>query len=358
MECRVCSPLNLDNLRMLGRQDQCPNLPLKLYWTDSGLEFDLRGSTLDLEVEADYDSLEPWISVAVNGHDIIRMPVGKGRRWISLLSGLDPDQPHHIRLLRESQAMPGDPACMLAIHALRFDGRLAPLPEPKCRIEFIGDSLTSGEGAYGGTADTEWRPIWFAGSKGFPQLTADLLGGEARVISQSGWGVRSSWDNNPANVIPAYYGKVCGTVRGKGGNDAAYDFSTWKPDVIVCALGANDSNAIRSKNAFTDPVTGNVFKQDKANLQPFEDATVDFLKLIRQCNPESPILWVFWEKAEPVCTHIRKAIARRRQDGDENCFFESVPMMRADGARNHPGIQSHGRFAEKLAGMIKGYVRG
>jgi hypothetical protein len=55
------------------------------------------------------------------------------------------------------------------LHGLACDGQLAPLPEPACRIEFIGDSLTSAEGAWGCPRDTEWLPLWFAGAKGYPQ---------------------------------------------------------------------------------------------------------------------------------------------------------------------------------------------
>ncbi len=356
MEYRISSMNKPDFIRLLGRTDTNAESPLMLYWTASGLEFDLRGSFLAMELESDYDALEPWISVSVNGHDVVRMPVEKGRRWLQLLNGLDPEKPHRLRILRESQPMGDDERCMLAIHALRHDGDLAPLPEPKCRIEFIGDSLTSAEGAYGSPVDTEWRPIWFAGSKGYPQLTADLLDGEAHVISQSGWGVRSAWDSNPAHNIPSRYDSICSVTHGKGGNAAEYDFHSWKPDIVVCALGANDMNALRSETGYTDPVSGENFRQDRKNLQPLEDAMIDFLGKIRSRNPNSVILWVFWAKTEPVGSLIQKAVTRRNKDGDANCFFEMVSPMRADGARNHPGLPSHARMARKLADILKKYL--
>jgi len=357
MELKTYSPFDLENLRILGRSAKNASIPLMLYWTASGLEFDLRGSTLEIEMEADFETFEPWFCVSLNGHDLIRMPASKGRHLLPVFTGLDPEQPHHIRILRESQAMPNDPACLLAIHALRFDGHLAPLPEPACRIEIIGDSLTSGEGALGGPTDTEWRPIWFSAAKGYPQLTANLLDGEVRVISQSGWGVRSGWDNNPKSSIPAYYSKVCGVVPGKNGNDSEYDFDSWKPDVVVCALGANDLGAMRGAVPYTDPATGLSYRQNRRDLQPLEDAMVSFLQQIRHCNPDAVIIWLFWNKAEPVCSLTRKAVQRRNLEGDAACFSEIVPGMPADGARNHPGIRSHNRTAERIAAILKRYLK-
>ena len=261
------NPFALKNLRLLGRAGD--KRPLHLYWTGSGLEMDLRARELWVELEADYADLEPWISLMVNGRLVLRQMLPKGRHWLPLLRGLDPDKPHHIYLLKESQAMPTDPDSGILVHALRFDGELAPLPEPACRLEFIGDSLTSAEGGMGGPEDSEWRPIWFAGALGYPWTAARLLGGEARVLSQSGWGTRSSWDNDPSCNLPAYYEQVCGVVPegGLGGDHAAYDFASWKPDAVLCALGANDLGAMGNP-ARVDPKTGESFRQSREDTAP------------------------------------------------------------------------------------------
>ncbi len=347
------NPFALQNLRILGRVGD--KRPLHLYWTGSGLEMDLRGSELWIELEADYEDLEPWVSLMVNDHLVMRQMLPRGRHWLPLLRGLDPSQPHHIYFLKESQPMPTDGRCGVIVHALRFEGELAPLPEPSCRLEFIGDSFTSAEGGLGGPKDSEWRPIWFAGALGYPWQTARLLGGEARVLSESGWGVRSSWDNDPKCNMPAYYEQVCGVVPegGLGGDGAAYDFASWKPDAVLCALGANDSNALNSP-ARMDQETGLTFKQSPEDLSPLEEAMVAFLRKLRRCNPGSRLFWVRFGTQGTVNGLIEKSLRRYvAEDGDERCELIDLSPMRPTGARNHPGLDVHAAQAALLAERIK-----
>lgn len=351
------SLFQMDNLRILGRSGGKTDGPLPLHWTASGVAFDLRGSSLSLEVEADYTDHAPWLSLSLNGQDVLRMPLQKGRHTLTLLQGLDPEKPHHIRILRESQAMPDDPACRVLLHGLSHDGILAPLPEPDYRIEIIGDSLTSAEGGWGCPQDTEWLPIWFAGAKGYPQRIGDKLNADVRVLSQSGWGVCSGWDNNPESRIPKYYHQICGVTGSRDGGDAAYDFSTWKPNLVVCALGANDWNALRAENGFTDPVTGEMHKQSMDNLAPLDKGIRDFLADLRKYNPDATIVWMFWAGGDPILSLIRNAVEDRRQAGDTKCFLETMPGMKPDGARNHPGLAQHERLASILAVRLKRYLK-
>lgn len=350
------APLQMEHLRILGRTDGRKEGPLPLHWTASGVAFDLRSSSLSMVVEADYTDHAPWLSLSLNGQDILRMPLQKGRQHLDLLQGLDPAQPHHIRILRESQAMPDDPACRVILHTLGHDGTLAPLPEPACRIEFIGDSLTSAEGAWGCVKDTEWLPIWFAGAKGYPQRVGDKLAADIRVISQSGWGICSGWDNNPNSRIPKYYHQVCGVTGERDGGDAPNDFTAWQPDLVACSLGANDLNAMMAESGFTDPATGEVSKQSADNLAPLDKGIRDFLSDVRKYNPKATIVWGFWSGGDPILSLIRAAVADRQQSGDTRCFLETLQGMAPNGARNHPGLAQHERLATILATRLKRYL--
>lgn len=347
------NPFALKNLRLLGRAGD--KRPLHLYWTGSGLEMDLRARELWVELEADYADLEPWISLMVNGRLVLRQMLPKGRHWLPLLRGLDPDKPHHIYLLKESQAMPTDPDSGILVHALRFDGELAPLPEPACRLEFIGDSLTSAEGGMGGPEDSEWRPIWFAGALGYPWTAARLLGGEARVLSQSGWGARSSWDNDPGCNLPAYYEQVCGVVPegGLGGDHAAYDFASWKPDAVLCALGANDLGAMGNP-ARVDPKTGESFRQSREDTAPLLEAMTAFLDKLRRCNPDAKIYWLLFGQREPLNELAQTAVQRHcAYTGDARCGWIELAPMAPTGARNHPGLDLHQAQAKALAEKLR-----
>ena len=61
--------------------------------------------------------------------------------------------------------------------------------------------------------------MWFSAVLNYTALTADALDAEYRVLSQSGWGVLTGWDNNPRTNMPEYYEQVCGLLTG-GKNEA------------------------------------------------------------------------------------------------------------------------------------------
>ncbi len=344
-------PLALANVRIHGRT--LAQSPLNLFWTGSGVEFDLRGSELSIEIEADFRDLEPWVCVLINDHLVYRVPLQKGVHTLPLFRGLNLDSPHNIKILRESQAMPEDALTCVKLHAISFDGELAQLPTPTSRLEFLGDSLSSGEGSMGGPADAEWRPIWFSASCNYTRLTAQMLGGESRALTQSGWGVRSSWDNDPKCNIPAYYEKICGVVPegAKGACHLPNDFLAWKPDMVICALGSNDRNAMGHAQR-VDPETGIAFAQRRDDPKPLEDDMLAFLQKLRRLNPDAYIAWMFFEGEEVILPVIRRAMARFEQGGDKKSGLLLVPPMRPTGARNHPGADVHLTTAQALAPQI------
>ena len=74
MQNLTISPLStLPQVRVLGR---CAGTdPLTLFWTGSGIELLFTGSELWVELNADYDTMEPWVSVELDGAWISRFAV-------------------------------------------------------------------------------------------------------------------------------------------------------------------------------------------------------------------------------------------------------------------------------------------
>jgi hypothetical protein len=254
--------------------------------------------------------------------------------------------------------MPADKKTCMRICTLRFDGDLVPLIEPRCRIEFIGDSFTSAEGSLASFVDTEWRPIWFSAAKSFGMTAARLLGGEARFYSQSGWGIRSSWDNDPRGNLPAYYEEVCGVLPtdAKGACHVPYDFASWKADVVVCAAGLNDEGAMRAELPGKDSVTGAPFKQRREDLPLLEDAILAFLRQIRRCNPNSWILYTMIQPFAFAKPAVLGAIERFCAAGEGKIDVIYLPSTQK-GARDHLSIEEHLEvglgLAHKIGSILK-----
>ncbi|HWJ78069.1 MAG TPA: GDSL family lipase, partial [Niallia sp.] len=225
----------IKNLKVHGRTSENRS-PLTLFWTGSGIELNVKGTELWMEVEVDYDMYEQWINVVINSVPITRQMLPTGRYWVCIFRGMNESVIKNVKILKEVQAMSADPKCSFQIHKVKFDGEFLPVGDRPLKIEFIGDSITSGEGAIGAKEEEEWIPMWFSAVQNYTYLTAEKLHADYRVISQSGWGVLTSWDNNPNANIPKYYEQVCGVLVGdKNERLGAFkqnDFHSWQPDAV------------------------------------------------------------------------------------------------------------------------------
>ncbi len=228
---------SLPQVRVLGRHTGGRD-PLTLFYTASGIECLFTGSELHLCLNAGFDLYEPWISVELNGAWIARFPVPAGESEVCLFRGMTPGRVKHVRVLKDVQAMHDDPGHFLQVTGLAFaDGGFLPLPEPACRLEFVGNSITSGEGALGARCEEDWISPFFSAVNHYARMTADALGAEWRIVSQSGWGLLSSWDNDPRCRVMAYYDTVCGLADGPH-NAALGDGVHAAPGAIVKAGAA------------------------------------------------------------------------------------------------------------------------
>lgn len=357
---------NAENVLVHGRTTAC-RAPLTLFWSASGLEMNLRGSELWIECETDYELYEQWISVILNGAHIARMMLPAGRVWIPLLRGLNPEKVHHIEIIRDVQAMPTDPRCCLQIHALRTDGEFLPVTEKALKLEVIGDSITSSEGAIGAKEETDWIAPFFCAARGYAFRTAQALNADLRVLSQSGWGALTSWDNDPNCAMPKYYEQVCGVVKGEKnaalGAFEPNDFTAWSADVVVVNLGVNDNSAF-NQPAWVDPQTGISYKQrtneDGTHNREDEDhlkcAMHDFLMTLRRCNPHAHILWVHGMLGNPLRELISGVVRDYcAETGDTGAEFLELPNepLSGIGARSHPGKPMHDCAADALIAKIR-----
>lgn len=136
--------------------------PLTLFWTASGLELNVRAAELWVELHADWSAYEPWFSFAVNGEFLSRRMAERGTHRVCVFRGMNPETVKNVRIVKDTQAMSGDPESLLQICALETDGGFEPVKPRALKLEFIGDSITSGEGDIGAKAEEDWVPCFSA----------------------------------------------------------------------------------------------------------------------------------------------------------------------------------------------------
>lgn len=334
---------------------------LPLFWACSGVELRFTGTALAVQLEADYHRLEPWIAVELNGAPLIRMPVEQGSSRVLLFQGMESGSVKRVRIMKDCQPMgaDGDPRHRLWIRGLEWEGgRFQPLPKPSCRIEFVGDSLTSGEGLAGRREENAWTPALFSASRSWASLTAGMLDADFRVVSQSGWGIRSGWDNNPAHALPDWYEPVCATASGAAnralGAREHNDFAGWPADAVVINLGTNDSGAMN--NAPWQDGKGGTFKQEDTpeGRQLVEESALAFLRKLRRLHPHAKLVWAYGMAWNALRPQLERAVERFRAEGGE-AWYLPLPEATEEtmGSRNHPGPLCHRQAAEAMAALLR-----
>ncbi|MCM1175986.1 MAG: GDSL-type esterase/lipase family protein [Blautia sp.] len=349
-----------------GRTDETQSA-LPLFFNGSGIEVNVTGSELWIDIDVDFDVYEPWIWTSLNGAFLSRQMLLSGSYSLCLFRGMSPDSVKNIRFFRELQAMSEDDVCRLLVKGFRSDGVFLPVKDRPFKLEFVGDSITSGEGTYGAREDMDWLPMYMSASRDYAGMVSDALDAEYRLISQGGWGVLCGWDNDPRHNLPSRYEKICGLVSG-GQNEMLgagkpYDFQSWIPDAIIVNLGTNDASAF-DQPAWTDPATGQTFKQHKEpdgtcrreDLLRFEQAVTDFLMMLRRNNPMSHIVWTYGMLGYDLTLAITDAInTYQKTAGDANIAFLQLPDTTESmaGSRMHPGAKSHARAAQIIIEYLR-----
>ncbi len=344
--------------------------PLPLFFNGSAVEVNVSGTELWVNLTVDYTIHEPWITCEINKELMSRQMLMPGTYDLCLFRGMNPATVKNVKVTRELQAMSEDPSCCILINAIKTDGAFSPVAPRKYVLEFVGDSITSGEGTYGAKEDVDWIPMYMSYSRNYAKMTSEALDAEAYLISQGGWGVLCGWDNNPHSNIPSRYEKLCGLcqgdINGQMGAFKPYDFTSRQPDAVIVNLGTNDASAF-DQPVWHDPITGEIFQQrrnedgtyDEACLRRFQNAVIAFLQMLRKNNPQAHIVWCYGMLGCPLSPAIIDAICQyTARTGDGNVKFLPLPDTTDEtvGSHAHPGPRSHAKAAQVLTAYLREYL--
>lgn len=335
----AASPEN-SRIKIMGRTAQSDD-GIDFFWSASGFELNAKGSELWAQIQSDYDKFEVWISVWLNGVQTARLMLNKGTNDVCLYRNLPSANAKNIRVYKETQAMGDDDKHRFLLKNLSTDGDLLPVPPQPLRIEFIGDSITSGEGTVGAKGETDWTSIFFGATKTWAFKLASSLGADFNVISQSGWGVVSGYDCNLDHAIPKHYEEICSVMKRPKANEK-WDFGRFEPDWVIVNLGTNDQGPCQSRPDISDI---------------FETGVVSFLKNIRLHNPKAKIVWCYGMIGHILADRLERAVNDyKAQSGDDKVQYILLPEidMEKTGALSHPTEIQQQEAADYLRSQIVG----
>jgi lysophospholipase L1-like esterase len=215
---------------------------------------------------------------------------------------------------------------------IRAKGLAPPANMPARKIEFVGNSITTGAGI-----DTSEYACdsakWYDQDNAYLSygpVTARNLNAQWQLTATAGIGLLHSPGLNI--TMPQVYDKI--SMRT---NTVPWDFKKFQPDVVIINLGENDGI------------------QDSVR---FCDKYREFLRIVRFYSPAAKIVCLNSPMAEPrlngkLKNYITSVVAAVNGNGDKNVsrFFFSKSFTA--GCGGHPALDEHQQIAAELTEYLK-----
>ena len=353
MESLKYYPADDSHVKYVGRtlfQDKI----LWLALSGSGIEFDFQGSHLELLLKGDDNAVSNFaplqdkvrIGVIIDGIRVVDDMLTAAEKQYTLIDS-DTTHTYHVQVIKLSES----PMSIVGIKQLTADENavLTPTKKQQRRLEFIGDSITCGYGVDDSNMEHTFSTATEDVTKAYAYLTAQALHADYSMVSYSGYGIISGFTQTDERLVdqlvPPHY-PIIGFSRGTINHEAimgkAWDFTNFRPDLIVLNLGTNDDS----------------FCQDKEERQEeFAASYQKFLHDIRRLNPDAVILCTYGIMNQRLFPYIEKAIAAYKKDtNDENIHSMKFNLHKeSDGyvVDFHPSSRTHNKSAWMLVQKIR-----
>jgi hypothetical protein len=324
-------------LQYVGRVDFTERAAPQLSWPGTSIEGNFTGGSLAIKLD---DVLgKNFFNVFIDGdlaHPVI-VEAAKGGKTYPVASGLAPG-PHRFLITKRTEGEEGATA-FLGLELADGGKLLAPPPRKQRRIEFFGDSITSGMGNEAADGQPDHLLKEKNNFMSYASITARNLDAEAHIISQSGIGVMISWF---PFTMPDFYGQLSAV----GKNDSKWDFGSWTPDVVVINLMQNDHWLIDDHKRLVP------MPDDAQRVQAYKG----FVQKIRALYPKAYIVCALgsMDAIRPGSRwpdYVRGAVAQIREEQNDQRI--DTLMFEFTGYTAHPRVRHHQANAALLTAFIR-----
>lgn len=270
-----------------------------------------------------------YLEIVIDGQTPNRIKLTQKENVISLPAGLT-DSEHTILICKDTESNIG----YIDFIGLKCEKLLPPPAAPTRKMEFFGDSITSGTGMDLSTIPCgkgEWYDQHNA-YMSYGALTARNLNAQWHLTALAGVGLVHSCCNMNV-VMPQIYDKVF--LR----NDTiVWNFDKYIPDVVTICLGQNDGP-----------------KQDSAL---FCSTYIKLIKSIRGHYRKATIICLTSPMGDSTLTAVLKKyltaiVARVNADGDKQVYNYFFSRQYHNGCGGHPDLDEHKLIAAELTTYIR-----
>ncbi len=309
---------------------------LNFNWSNSGFQFTFTGTVVKGVFNAN-NSVSPgtYINVFVDDNDPVTIALPNRRNYTVVLAENLENKTHRVRIVKRSENVWGG---TVSVSKLLTDGTMGTPPKNATRkIEVIGDSITCGYGNLV-TADTAaggYHSNEEDGTNTFATLAASYFGADCSVIARSSIGFSCDSGGNKDLLMSQVY-PYADYLSGGGTSSPAWDFNANPSDVVIIALGTND--------------TAN---SDGAD---YEVKARELLALVREKNPNSHIIWAYGMMTTSRDNILKQVVQEANNNGDSKVYYHGLTLQTAIengvGGGGHPGMACHIYNSKTLANLI------
>ena len=209
----------------------------------------------------------------------------------------------------------------VSFEALKYSGALEKAQYKDIQMEFLGDSITVGEGMYGRLPiETGENYVRYQNSlKGYAALTADALNADFSMLAHSGATTQGILDE---------YKRI----------DGEYILGADKKDIVVINLTTNDVGLPAADDAKKTAV-----KESMRNL---------INAVIEKNGKDVCIVWAYGMMTTNNLDFVKAAVEEIAGDNNRIMFCDLSAALNNGGHGNHPDINGNIKAAEILSGFI------
>ena len=327
-EKMLFTPATAPEIRFVGRAAESAEGALSFDWSGCYFSFRFEGSRCAMRAS---DTRRNHYNVFVDGQRRGTVSVEGADTTVLLAEGLAQGV-HTVFVQKRTEGEQG----RATLRGILTDGKLLPPPAaPGRHIEFIGDSHTCGYGSEGKSPTEPFTPETENCDLAWACIIARYFDADYTLIAHSGQGMVRNWADTLECSVCTMRERLSRTFDME--EEPQWDFSAYRPDLVVIKLGSNDfSTGVSPSEA------------------AFNGAYAEALRKLRGAYGDIPILCVAPSENTVVFGYLQRLLDKL-QDPNLHCTVLTPGVFNWDtdmGANFHPNHRGHRKMASAIIPYI------
>jgi len=320
-----------------GRTNRSSEESVRLNWPGSSIRINFEGASIAALLQD--ESGDNYYNVILDNDSLFILRPQTIKQYQVLASNLSKG-PHTIEIFRRTEWNKGS----TNFYGFKINANaklLAKSPPKKRKIEFYGDSITAGFAVEDTSGKDLYDSIYTNNYASYAAITARHFEADYQCVCRSGIGLTVSWD---PLIMPELYDRLIPTD-----SNSKWDFSLYRPDVVVVNLFQNDSWLVN-------------LPEHPEFIKRFGDKNPDEAFIISAYQEFIAGLRVHYPAANIICTlgsmdatkdgslwpgYVQKAVASLK---DKNVYTHFMPYEESTA---HPNVQQQKNMANSLIEFIE-----